>query len=249
MADDTKPEGSRSQKLADKLLGEVPSYELDISGSSLLASDVDIPEIGQFSALTDAILLLFQDIDTRLTKYLTSFDEAEKEELHRDMKRFLGRLNANHLLPLKFRLRVLQSFGREAEFLDADLTYAILNAYKVAILLILDEAHEKPAYHLPLAKLCGDAITLAVRVTRLQLRLYREPSVQVTRHVHELTRLGLGALGKLEDGPMASKFRDNINHNLVWYELLSMANFFALTLEGQDIVYDSLEPYISKVVP
>jgi len=249
MADDSKPEESRSQQLADKLLGQVPSYELDITGSSLLASDVEIPEIGQFSALTDAIILLFQDIETRLAKYLTSYDEDEKEELHRDMKRFLGRINANHLIPLKFRLRVLQSFSREAEFLDADLTYAILNAYKVAILHILDAAHEKPVYHLPLAKLCGDAITLAVRVTRLQLRLYREPSIQVTRHVHELTRLGLGALGKIDETSQASKFKESINHNLAWYELLSMANFFALTLEGQDILYDSLEPYISKVVP
>ncbi|MDX8377590.1 MAG: hypothetical protein R8L53_06160 [Mariprofundales bacterium] len=237
----------KKDKLANALASKLPDFEIDISKGSDLAEDVRVPELGKIEELTDAILMLFQDIEEKLTRYLVSCKEDEKNEMHGQMKRFLVKINSNDLLPLSFRLRVLHTFGKEASFLDAGLTQAILNAYKVAIKHLLDAAAGRETYLLALAKMCGEAITLGTRVTRLNLAAYREPSIMVTRQVHELMRLGYGALANVPASATEQKYHRNIHHGLVWYELMRDADFFRLTENGQRKVFGSLEPYIRRV--
>jgi len=224
-----------------------PALTLELQTSSALSTD-DIPEVGALEALTDAIVVLFQNIDKQLTRYLVTFDQEEKADLHKSMQRFLGRINSNPLIPLSFRLKVLQTFSKEISFLDAQLTQAILNAYKVAILLVRDAAEDRTEYLLVLARLCGESITLAMRVTRLNFENYVEPSIQITRQVHELTRLGLAALEAAQGGEARGrKFRMIIHDGLAWYEIMRISNFYGLTPQGQNIVYTSLKPYIKHI--
>lgn len=226
---------------------ETPKFELDIKDSSALNEFSDVPEIGKLEALTDVIKMMFQDIESRIEKYLVSMDEAEKDQLHKEMKRFLSRINANNMIPLQFRLKVLHSFGKEASFLDGSLTSSILDSYKVAILLLLEAAEDKQNYLLALSKMCGQAIQLAMRVSRLQLAEYHEPRVQVTKQVHAFARIGLGALDKVDRGPKRSMNEESIRYGLIWYELMRASDFFRLGKGGQELVYDSIEPYISQV--
>ncbi|MDQ6962097.1 MAG: hypothetical protein Q9M28_06150 [Mariprofundaceae bacterium] len=220
---------------------------LELQGSSALNSD-DIPEVGAIEALTDAVVVLFQNIDKQLARYLQTYDEAEKADLHKSMQRFLGRINSNPLIPLSFRLKVLHTFSKEISFLDVQLTQSILNAYKVAILLVRDAAENRTEFLLVLARLCGEAITLAMRVTRLNFENYLEPGIQITRQVHELTRLGLAAIGSAQGGEAKGrKLRMVIHEGLAWYEIMRISNFYGLTPEGQNIVYTSLKPYIKHI--
>jgi len=226
---------------------ETPKLELDIHDASALNEFADVPEIGSFEALTDVIKMMFQSIDSRIERYLLSMDDEEKEELQKEMKRFLSRINANSLIPLQFRLKVLHTFGKEASFLDGGLTSSILDSYKVAILLLLEASEDKESYLLALARMCGQAIHLAMRVSRLHLAEYREPRIQVTKQVHAFARIGLGALNKVKDSPKTRMNTESIKYGLIWYELMRAADFFRLARGGQELVYDSIEPYISNV--
>jgi len=224
-----------------------PTLELEGAEDALRSQFADVPEMGQLSALTDAILLLFQNIDARLTKYLTSNDASEKEELHKEIKQFLGRINSNHLIPLHFRLRVLASFSREASFLNADLTSAILNAYQVGILLLLEEAKEKEESNLALGLMCSQAIQLAMRVARLQLSQYFELGHQITAQVHTLARIGFAALMKCPESPKRQTHYENVRNALAWFELMRLSDFFRLTRSEQETVYKHIESCINKI--
>ncbi|MDX8394649.1 MAG: hypothetical protein R8K21_08740 [Mariprofundales bacterium] len=229
---------------------EVPNFELELEGSYSLTNDMNINDIGKLEELTDAIVMLFQNIDKQLNSYLVSCDETQKKELHKKMSRFLARLNTNRMLPLSFRLKSLRAFSKEARFLDADLTAAILNSYKVGIEIVRAEAKGRENYLLELGNLCGESISLASLVARLQLEAYNEPHTQITRQVHELFRIGIAALGKFSaNNQRARNYREKINHSITWYELMREADFFQLTREGQRLIYDSLEPYIKQVMP
>ncbi|MDX8393108.1 MAG: hypothetical protein R8K21_00795 [Mariprofundales bacterium] len=230
--------------------GTMPQFELDLQDSSYsLTAGMSIPEIGRLEALTDAILMLFQNIEKQLNAYLVSCDEVEKSELHARMQRFLGKINGNRMIPLSFRLRVLRTFSKEARFLDADLTLAILNSYKITIQLVVEAARDREPYLLELGNLCSESISLAMQVARMELERYWEPSLQVVRQVHELTRVGLAALSKVRQGKKATTYQDRIRNGIVWYELMRTADFYQLTVEGQRLVHSSLEPYIQNVTP
>ncbi|MDX8389525.1 MAG: hypothetical protein R8M38_03450 [Mariprofundaceae bacterium] len=232
----------------DKLDGSSrPSFELELESTEVGALDEDIPEIGHLSALTDAVLLLFDNIESRLTRYLKSHDSVERSDLHLEMKQFLTRISANPLIPIHFRLKVLRTFSKEVDVLDAPMTSAILGAYKISILLLLDVTKGDERFLLALAKVSGEAITLAKRVTQLKLIVYDEPGNEITSQVFALLRLGMSALSELGDSKLALIHRANIEHGAIWFELVRMADFFSLTPEGQEIIYKSLEPYIGNV--
>ncbi|MDX8393795.1 MAG: hypothetical protein R8K21_04330 [Mariprofundales bacterium] len=229
--------------------------ELDLSGvDKPLSFDSNIPDIGKIEALTDAIILLFQDLEIELNNYLTTYDIAEKAELHYTISRFLSRLNANRLIPLSFRLQSLRTFSKEIRFLDLDLTTAILNAYRVAVQIVMSESGRRDEeyrdnYLLELANLCGEAIALGVQVARLQLEQYWEPGAQLTWQIHELTRVGLAAITQANYSNRALQYQHKICNNIVWFELMREADFFQLTHDGQTLLYESLSPYLEKVQP
>lgn len=236
---------SPSESSLEKLLS--PELTLETDDSTLREDLADIPEMGNLSALSDAILLLFKNIDERLNRYLTSVNTAEKDELVKEMKQFLDRINSNHLIPLHFRLKVLHSFGREAAFLNAELTSAILKSYQVGILLLLEEAQENEHYLLALGQLCGEAIQLAMHVSRLHLAQYRELGFRITNQVHALARNGLGSLMKCPASIKREKHLKSVRQGMAWFELMRAADFFSLRLSEQETIYNYIESCINKI--
>lgn len=234
-----------SESGLEKLLS--PELTLETDDAALREDLADIPEMGNLSALSDAILLLFKNIDERLNRYLTSVDSTEKDELVKEMKQFLDRINSNHLIPLHFRLKVLHSFGREAAFLNAELTSAILKSYQVGILLLLEEANEKEHYLLALGQLCGEAIQLAMHVSRLHLSQYRELGFRITNQVHALARNGLGSLMKCSESIKRLQHLKSLRHSMAWFELMRAADFFSLRPSEQETIYNYIESCINKI--
>ncbi|MDX8394974.1 MAG: hypothetical protein R8K22_01010 [Mariprofundaceae bacterium] len=232
--------------ISDKKL-QMMTLELTLDDDALRDDVSDIPQMGNISALTDAILLIFKNIDERLNRYLTSVVASEKEDLRKEMVKFFERINSNHLIPLHFRLKVLRSFAREVNLLNAEMTSAILKGYQVGILLLLEEANEREKYLLALGNMCGEAIELAMHVSKLHLEQYHELGFRITNQAHVLTRNGLVSLVKCPQSSKRDKYLKSICHGIVWFELMRVSDFFSLRNSEQQTVYNYIESCIDKI--
>ncbi|MDX8388318.1 MAG: hypothetical protein R8M46_07285 [Ghiorsea sp.] len=221
--------------------------ELDVDDSGLRNNLSHIPEMGNMGALTDTILLLFNNIDERLKLYLTTTSKEEKAELQQEMSKFLDRINSNHLIPLHFRIKVLRSFGAEVAFLNATLTSAILQAYQVGILLLLEDAEGDEEHSLALGLMCGEAIQLATHVSKLYLQEYRELGLRITNQVHALARNGMGSLAKCKDSAKKKEYLNNVREGLAWFELMRVSDFFSLKPDEQVTAYNYIEKCIDQI--
>jgi hypothetical protein len=202
-------------------------------------------ELGQAEMLTDALLHRFDDLEQRLNTYISG--AAGGEKLRKGMQSYLSRLNANPLIPLHFRLKVLKRFEEQLDLFDAEMTAAILNAHKIGIDMVQKEAQSEPGYYSILVDMVSHAIELAGMLMRDLLAEYQSAGVITVRQVFDLMRLGMAVLPELSDDAEVEKRRLYVA--ILRYEMLRNLDFFSLTKEEQTMVMDELKHHISSMVP
>ncbi|MFQ5582111.1 MAG: hypothetical protein ACE5F3_05740 [Mariprofundaceae bacterium] len=233
---------STSSKDARTLMESV-SFELDTD----LRLHPQRLELGKADLLTDALTLPFTDIEKRLAQYIAGSSAAETEHLRKSMKNYLARLNSNPLIPLHFRMKVLNRFERELELFDAEMTAAVLNAHKIGVDLVQKAARSQPTYYRVLVDMVSNAMELAVKLLRLSLEQYRAPAVIATRQVFDLARLGLTVLPTL--GEDTASERERLCKAVSGHEFLRMLDFYGKSHSSQKMAWQELQSHISVLEP
>lgn len=208
--------------------------------------------LGKAELLTDALTLPFADIESRLGHYVLSASEEETQCLGKSMKKYLGRLNANPHIPLKFRLNVLNRFERELDLFDAEMTAAVLNAHKIGVMLVQQEARHDSSYYPTLVDMIANAIELAVKLLLINLEQYRAPSVIVTRQFFDLARLGLNVsavMGNMDLSKTTPSKIARLHHALCNHEMIRKVDFFAHPRDRQQIILRELQCHIGVLTP
>lgn len=204
-------------------------------------------ELGTAELLTDALILPYSNIEKQLAQFAISGSPDEVEHLRKNMKNYLGRLNANPHIPLSFRMKVLNNFERELELFDGEMTTAVLNAHKIAVDLVQKAARDEPSYYQYLVDMISNAIELAVKLLLISLQHYRAPAVITTRQFFELARLGLNVAGVLEKKLHAKKQR--LWKAICDYELLRKLDFHDKTQLQQRKIWQELQSHINVLEP
>jgi len=235
-------ENKTSNESARKLLESV-SFELD-TDLRLHAQKLDL---GKAELLTDALTLPFTDIENRLKQYIVGASAAETEFLRKSMKNYLARLNSNPLIPLHFRLKVLNRFEEELELFDAEMTAAVLNAHKIGVEMVQKAARSQPSYYQVLVDMVASAIELAVRLLRHALEQYMSPSVLATRQVFELAKLGLSVVPALKQDSEKEKLR--LFKAISNHEILRSLDFYGKSKEKQKMVWMELQHHVGILRP
>jgi len=205
------------------------------------------PELGRAELLTDALILPFTDIESRLSQLALSSSELDAKQLRKSMKSYLGRLNANPHIPLKFRLKVLSRFEQELNLFDGEMTAAVLNAHKIGVILVQEKARSEPDYYPVLIDMVANAIELSVKLLRLSLEQYRAQTVLATRQFFDLARLGLDVAAACTDLPKEATtrlFKAICNH-----ELLRKMDFFAHPPAMQQRIWLELQFHVGVLQP
>ncbi|MDX8380790.1 MAG: hypothetical protein R8M14_01605 [Ghiorsea sp.] len=202
-------------------------------------------ELGQAEMLTDALLHRFDDLDQRLSTYISGASDGEK--LRKGMQSYLSRLNANPLIPLPFRLKVLKRFEGQLALFDAEMTAAILNAHKIGIDMVQREAQAEAGYYPILVDMISHTIELAGRLMRDGLASYQSAGIITVRQVFGLMRLGMLMLPEIPEAADAE--RQRLYEAIARYELLRNLDFFSLTEEEQVMVMDELQHHIPVLKP
>ncbi len=202
-------------------------------------------ELGQAEMLTDALLSKFDDLEQRLNTYISGASGGEK--LRKGMQSYLSRLNANPLIPLHFRLKVLKRFEGQLDLFDAEMTAAILNAHKIGIDMVQKEAQTEAGYYPILVDMVSHTIELAGRLMREDLSEYQSAAIITVRQVFDLMRLGMTILPELPEGVEEEKKR--FYAAISRYELLRNLDFFRLTDKDQVMVLDELKHHIHVLHP
>jgi len=203
--------------------------------------------LGNAELLTDALRLPFTDIESRLGHYVLGATETEKTRLRSSMKNYLGRLNANPHIPLKFRLNVLNRFEQELDLFDAEMTVAVLNAHKVGVALVQEAARLDNSYFPMLVEMVANAIELAIKLLRIDLQHYRAPAVIVTRQFFELAKLGLEVATSLHQHHAANTAR--LHKAICNHEFLRRLDFFSQSPHQQQQVWHELQYHIDAIQP
>lgn len=228
------------QKTAQELMESV-SLELDTD----LRLHPQKLELGRAELLTDALTLPFTDIEKRLTDYIMNSTESEKPLLQRSMKAYLAKLNANPMIPLSFRLKVLSAFERDLELFDAEMTAAVLNAHKIGVDLVQKAARDEPSYYRVLVDMISNALELAIKMLRLGLEHYRAPAVITNRQSFVLMRLGLTMLHALPAG--AADERNRLQQAVCNHELLRILDFFSKSAIEQKMIWNELQHHVGTL--
>jgi len=234
-------QGTDNEKAAR--LMETVSFELDTN----LRLHPQKLELGKAELLTDALTLPFTDIEKRLNQYVTGGSNDEKKYLQKSIKSYLAKLNANPMIPLHYRLKVLSRFEKELELFDAEMTAAVLNAHKIAVELVQKAAQHESAYHLVLVNMVSNALELAIKMLRIELGQYHSPAVLTTRQVFDLMRLGLSVAPILKEQDISERkrlFQAVSNH-----EILRMLDFHSKTPRAQKITWQELQHHIGILEP
>jgi len=235
-------ENNVNKESAQRLM-ETVSFELDTD----LRLHPQRLNLGKAELLTDAITLPFMGIEKRLAKYITGASPEETEILRRSMKDYLGRLNSNPLIPLHFRLKVLNRFERELELFDAEMTAAVLNAHKIGVNMVQKAARSQPGYYRIVVDMAANAVELAAKLLRQGLEEYRVPAVIATRQVFDLARLGLAVLPVLPEDSVSE--RDRLEKAVSSHELLRKLDLFGKPKAIQKIIWQELNNHIGFLKP
>ncbi|MDQ7001659.1 MAG: hypothetical protein Q9N02_03090 [Ghiorsea sp.] len=216
---------------------------------SALASDLRLHpqrlELGQAEMLTDVLLNRFEDLEQRLNTYFSG--SSAGPELRKSMQAYLSRLNANPLIPLHFRLKVLRRFEERLDLFDADMTAVILNAHKIGVDMVQREALQNPEYYRILVDMVAHAINLAGSLMKDTLGSYHAPAVITVRQVFDLMRLGMIVAPGLGQG--AEEETQRLYLAIVRYELLRGLDFFSKTMEEQSMMMDELQHHVAQLTP
>jgi hypothetical protein len=226
----------------EKLFESAASLELDTD----LRLHPQKLELGKAELLTDAVTLPFVDIENRLTR-LVAGDPVQADEMRRSMKAYLARLNSNTLIPLHFRLKVLNRFEKELDLFDAEMTAAVLNAHKIGVDMVQKAARSQPSYYRILVDMVASAVELAVKLLRTQLERYQAPAVIATRQVFDLARLGLIIVPLLEDDALSE--RDRLYRSISTHEMLRMLDFFGKSHADQKMTWQELQHHVVVLKP
>lgn len=238
MADEKHVDQDSAQHLM-----ETVSFELDTD----LRLHPQRLNLGKAELLTDAITLPFMDIEKRLAKYIMGVSPEEADILRRSMKDYLGRLNANPLIPLHFRLKVLGRFERELELFDAEMTAAVLNAHKIGVDMVQKAARSQPGYYRIVVDMAANAVELAAKLLRQGLEEYQAAAVIATRQVFDLSRLGLAVLPVLPEDAISE--RDRLERAVSSHELLRKLDFFGKSKTVQKVIWQELCNHIGILKP
>jgi len=203
--------------------------------------------LGKTELLTDALRLPFIDIESRLGHYALSGSGEEMKRLAKHMKNYLGRLNANPHIPLKFRLNVLNRFEQELDLFDAEMTAAVLNAHKIGVMLVQEAARNDASYYTTLVDMIANAIELAIKLLLMNMQQYRAPSVIVTRQFFDLARLGLDVSATLGDSTASTLAR--LHKAISNHEMLRKIDFFGHTLARQQQIWQEMQCHIGALAP
>ncbi|MDQ6969470.1 MAG: hypothetical protein Q9M16_03050 [Mariprofundus sp.] len=201
--------------------------------------------LGRAELLSDALTLPFTDIDSRLGHYVLGATTDEKRQLRRSMKNYLGRLNANPHIPLKFRLKVLNRFEQELDLFDADMTAAVLNAHKIGVALVQEAARLDQKYFPHLVDMISHAIELAIKLLRIDLEHYRPPAIIVTRQFFELAKLGLEISTQLD--PAHADKTARLQQAVCKHEFLRRLDFFKHDQAHQQMIWHELQYHIKAI--
>ncbi|MDQ7004266.1 MAG: hypothetical protein Q9N67_04855 [Ghiorsea sp.] len=199
-------------------------------------------ELGQIEMLSDALLSKFDDLEQRLNTYISGASDGEK--LRKGMLSYLSRLNANPLIPLHFRLKVLKRFEGQLDLFDAEMTAAILNAHKIGIDILQKEAQSEAGYYPILVNMIAHTVELAGRLMRDDLAEYQSAAIITVRQVFDLMRLGMIILPECPEDE-----RKRFHMAVARYELLRQLDFFSLTIKEQAMVMDELQHHIQILKP
>jgi len=226
-----------------KQLMESVSFELDTD----LRLHPSRLELGKAELLTDALTLPFMDIEKRLAQYIVGASPAEADSLRKNMKNYLARLNSNPMIPLHFRLKVLNRFERELQLFDGEMTAAVLNAHKIGVDLVQKAARSQPAYYRVLVEMVTNAIDLAVSLLRISMENYQAPAVIATRQVMDLSRLGLSVSPMLKSDALVE--RDRLYKSVSNFELLRTLDFYGKSRADQKMTWEELQNHTGTLRP
>jgi len=226
-----------------KRLMETVSFELD---TDLRLHPTKL-ELGRAELLTDALTLPFMDIEKRLNQYVIGSSGTDKLFLQKSMKAYLAKLNANPLIPLQFRLKVLSNFERELELFDAEMTAAVLNAHKIGVNLVQKAAREEPSYYRVLVEMVSNALELAVKMLRIGYENYQAPAVLTNRQSFDLMRLGLSVVPALSKD--ADKEKERLYTAVSSHEFLRLLDFYGKSKKEQKMTWDELICHVGTLSP
>ncbi|MES0371497.1 MAG: hypothetical protein ABUK11_04405 [Mariprofundaceae bacterium] len=226
-----------------KKLMETVSFELDTD----LRLHPQKLELGKAELLTDALTLPFMDIEKRLNQFISGTSGVEKQFLQKTMKAYLAKLNANPLIPLQFRLKVLSHFERELELFDSEMTAAVLNAHKIGVDLVQKAARSQPGYYRVLVEMVANALELSVKMLRIGFEGYQAPAVLTNRQSFDLMRLGLSVVPALAED--AAPEKERLFKIISSHEFLRMLDFFGKSKNEQHMTWEELECHVGTLEP
>jgi hypothetical protein len=226
-----------------KKLMETVSFELDTD----LRLHVQQLDLGKAELLTDALTLPYMDIEKLLEQYITSASDVDRMDLQQRMKAYLAKLNANPLIPLQFRLKVLNNFERELNLFDSEMTAAVLNAHKIGIALVQKAARSETSYYRILVDMVSNALELATKMMRIGLLKYRPAATLTNRQSFDLMRLGLSVLTALPENAVLE--RDRLLKIVSSHEFQRKIDFFGKSNAKQEMIWNELEHHIATLEP
>ena len=238
---DLMQQGTSSDE-ANRLM-ETVSFELDTD----LRLHPQKLELGKAELLTDALTLPFTNIEKRLNQYIVGSSSDEKLLLQKSIKSYLAKLNANPMIPLNYRLKVLGRFEQELELFDAEMTAAVLNSHKIGVDLVRKAAQNEPSYYRILVDMVSNALELAVKMLRIGFEKYQSPAVLTTRQAFDLMRLGLSVIPALSTKDISEKkrlFQAVSNH-----EMMRMLDFYSKTPHEQQVTWQELQHHTNILEP
>jgi len=202
---------------------------------------------GKDGTPADELIQSFDEIEQRLKHFTHASSAEDVKSLARAMKRLIGKLNADAHIPLNFRLKVLHCFEHELDMFDVEMTAAVLNAHKVAIMQVKQAASTDNNYYPALLRMINNAIEITIKRLLAKLEQYTTPSIIITRHFFDLARLGLdtsAAMGNTSPSETARLNKLVCNH-----EMLRKLNFFGKTHSLQKMIWQELQHHIGVLEP
>jgi len=220
------------------------SLALDKKQQNLIPQAMDP---GNAEVLDDSLLQALHDIECRLRGFSLNSPAEESKSLARDMKRLIGKLNAEPDIPLNFRRQVLRRFEKSLDLFDTEMASAVLNAHKIAIMQLLQTAREDKRYRPILLEMISNALEIAIKRLLIKLEQYRTPSIIITRQFFDLARIGLDISAAEGDTTPAETTR--LNRMVCNYEMLRKLNFFGKAHSLQKAIWQELQHYIGILKP
>lgn len=204
-------------------------------------------ELGRLELLTNSVTLPFEEIQKQLQAYARHPTSRLRDTLRRDIKRYLGRLNANPLFPLSFRLKVLESFEGYTELFDVEMIAQVLNAYKIGIQLLQKTAMKRPEYWPILIRWTAKTLELAEILLFDVLQSHRVQHVIAMRQTMDLMKLGM--VVAQNEGSAAIQDIERLHQAVVRHELLRCMDLYSHTEEEQRLIRNELKRFSGRVQP